>query len=429
MEKKIKILTLSDHPLSPSGVAHQTKAMIQGLLDKHPGKFSFFCLGGAIRHEKYEMITVDPEEYGEDWKILPVDGYGNEEQLRSFLRTEKPDIVWFMTDPRFWGWLWNMEDEIRATCPLVYYHVWDNHPAPKFNAKWYEGCDLIATISKVTDAIVNEVVPDGNTVYVPHAVDDKIFRKLEDDNELLQNWKDSFFERFPQHKGKFMFFWNNRNARRKQSGTLVHWFSKYLEKYGKDSAFMVMHTEPRDPHGQPLDYLIEEFGMAEDANIILSTVKVSPEELAVFYNVADCTINIADAEGFGLATLESLSCETPIIVNMTGGLQEQVTNGEEWFGIGIEPSSSSLIGSLDVPYIYEDRINENDFVESLNKMVTMSDSERKAMATSGKRHVQNNYNFDKYLNQWNEILTEVNETGGSWDTRKNYSSWNLEEIK
>ena len=45
------------------------------------------------------------------------------------------------------------------------------------------------------------------------------------------------------------------------------------------------------------------------------------------YNMADCTINISDAEGFGLATLESLACETPIIVNMTGGLQEQVTNG------------------------------------------------------------------------------------------------------
>ena len=35
-------------------------------------------------------------------------------------------------------------------------------------------------------------------------------------------------------------------------------------------------------------------------------------------------MNISDAEGFGLATLESLACETPIIVNMTGGLQEQV---------------------------------------------------------------------------------------------------------
>ena len=38
-----------------------------------------------------------------------------------------------------------------------------------------------------------------------------------------------------------------------------------------------------------------------------------------------CTVGISDAEGFGLSTFESLACETPIVVTMTGGLQEQVT--------------------------------------------------------------------------------------------------------
>ena len=33
MSKKIKILTLSDHPLSPSGVGTQTKYFCQGLLE------------------------------------------------------------------------------------------------------------------------------------------------------------------------------------------------------------------------------------------------------------------------------------------------------------------------------------------------------------------------------------------------------------
>ena len=58
-----------------------------------------------------------------------------------------------------------------------------------------------------------------------------------------------------------------------------------------------------------------------------------PDKLAEVYNAVDCTINISDAEGFGLATLESLSCGVPIIVNMTGGLPEQVTDGEK---IGLE---------------------------------------------------------------------------------------------
>ena len=81
------------------------------------------------------------------------------------------------------------------------------------------------------------------------------------------------------------------------------------------------------------------------------------------YNMGDVTINISDAEGFGLATLESLSCGTPILVNMTGGLQEQVTDGENWFGIGIEPTSKAVIGSQEVPYICEDRVSKEDFIK------------------------------------------------------------------
>ena len=98
---------------------------------------------------------------------------------------------------------------------------------------------------------------------------------------------------------------------------------------------------------------------------MLSTDKIDSNNLAAMYNAVDFTINISDAEGFGLATLESLSCGTPIIVNMTGGLKEQITDGENWFGYAIHPSSKAVIGSLQVPYIYEDRISQDDFNKAL----------------------------------------------------------------
>jgi glycosyltransferase involved in cell wall biosynthesis len=111
---------------------------------------------------------------------------------------------------------------------------------------------------------------------------------------------------------------------------------------------------------------------------MLSTDKYPPEHLAAIYNMADCTINISDAEGFGLATLESLSCGTPIIVNMTGGLQEQVTNGEEWFGIGLEPCSKAIIGSQEIPYIREDRFNKEEFVDALMEFYNLpADKEKR----------------------------------------------------
>lgn len=53
--------------------------------------------------------------------------------------------------------------------------------------------------------------------------------------------------------------------------------------------------------------------------------------MAFMYNMADITVNISDAEGFGLSCMESLACETPCIVNMTGGLQEQITDRKRIF--------------------------------------------------------------------------------------------------
>lgn len=413
--KKIKVFVVADSPLAPSGVAGQTRYMIEGLLKT--GKFSFVCFGGAIKHPDYTPIQVDP--YGEDWKIYPVDGYGNPDQVRSCLQVEKPDIMWIMTDPRFYVWLWSMENEIRSVVPLVYYHVWDNYPYPMFNKKYYMSNDFVATISKVTDNIVSYVAPEVERERVPHTVNTNIFKKQ--DKELVSDFLAQNGLAVDVDNRPFTFFWNNRNARRKQSGSVLWWFSEFLDRIGRDKARLIMHTEPKDPNGQDLAAIMDQLNL-NNGEVLISVKKVSLEELSMLYNSCDCTINISDAEGFGLATLESLSCEVPIVVNMTGGLQEQVTDGEEWFGKGIHPSSKAIIGSQEVPYIYEDRISKEDFINALEEMYNMSKEEREELGKKGREHVLKNYGFDDYVNQWIDIMEGVHERHGSWETRK-YKSW------
>jgi len=417
--KKKKVLVLSDHPMSPSGVGTQTKYMIETLLAT--GRYSFFCLGGAVKHENYNPVVT--EQWGDDWVIYPVDGYGTPEMIRSVIRKERPDVLWFMTDPRFYGWLWEIEDEIRPLVPMVYYHVWDNYPYPHYNKPHYLSCDVIATISKVTDDLVRTVCPERETIHIPHAVASNIFRPI-GKKEIAAFKK----EHFSEEEGKVVFFWNNRNARRKQSGTLIFWFKKFLDKVGHDKAMLLMHTDVKDPNGQDLEAIVHNLGLT-NGEVKFSTAKLEPEHLSMLYNTADCTINISDAEGFGLATLESLSCGTPIIVNMTGGLQEQVTDGEEWFGIGLEPASKAIIGSQDIPYIREDRLNEDDFINALCKMFEMSKEEREELGKKGRNHVLKNYGFDHFQQKWVETMDHVIEKYGSWDTRKNYQNWSLEEVK
>jgi glycosyltransferase involved in cell wall biosynthesis len=211
------------------------------------------------------------------------------------------------------------------------------------------------------------------------------------------------------------------------SGTLIWWFKELLDEVGHDKAVLLMHTDPRDPHGQDLPHILEHLGMT-DGQVLLSSNKVAADGLANMYNAADYTIGISDAEGFGLSTLESLSCGTPIIVNMTGGLQEQVTDGKNWFGWGIQPASKAIIGSLQVPYIYEDRIAQEDFNNVMKKALALTAPKYKKLSEMGLKHVEDNYNFENYEQTWVKLMDEIIETNGSWSERKNYKRWHLMEV-
>ena len=135
-KKKFKVLVLSDHALSTSGVGTQTRHLINGLLKKDCWTFRQF--GAAIKHTNYDTVVVN-----EDFIIKPIDGFGNPDLIRVTLATEKPDLLFIFTDPRFFTWLFEIEDEIHQICPIVWWHVWDNYPYPKFNNTFYAATDVI----------------------------------------------------------------------------------------------------------------------------------------------------------------------------------------------------------------------------------------------------------------------------------------------
>jgi hypothetical protein len=50
------------------------------------------------------------------------------------------------------------------------------------------------------------------------------------------------------------------------------------------------------------------------------------------------------------------------------------------------------------------------------------------MSIQGREHVKNNYNWDVYKNRWIELVDNIVETQGSWDTRQGYQRWHLLEV-
>ena len=135
-KKKKKIILLSDDLRMSSGVGTMSREIVMGTIRE----YDWVQIAGAIKHPDAGKIVdlndATRDETGVDdayLKLYPVDGYGSQELLRQLINTEKPDAILHYTDPRFWGWLYDMEHEVRQQCPILYYNIWDDLPYPRWN--------------------------------------------------------------------------------------------------------------------------------------------------------------------------------------------------------------------------------------------------------------------------------------------------------
>ncbi len=417
MTKKKKILVLSDHALSTSGVGCQTRFLIEGLLARHPGEWTFRQFGAAVKHSDYRTITVN-----DDFIIKPIDGFGDPNLIRTTLAIEKPDILLLFTDPRFFIWLWEMEDEIHQVCPIAYWHVWDNHPVPTYNSVLYESTDLINCHSYLTYKFVNDMYP-GKTNFVPHALPDDLFFPIPEDQKKM--FKSQVVS--PERSDHFIAFWVNRNAKRKRPNDLLwSWkifMDKLQEKHGHQKASLLLHTQPDDQEGPNLYAAAEMLGIED--SIIFSPDRVEFEKMNILHNISDCVVNISYAEGFGLSTLEAMKTGTPIIATKTGGLWRQVEDHRDGThnGIALDVEFKSMVGSQNVPFIFEDYVSAETIANAFMEMYEMGPEERSRLGKKARDYVQSEFHLDTTIDLWHNTLTDLH---NNW--KENQKRWVLKEI-
>ncbi len=401
-EDRKKILLLCDDIRMTSGISTMAREMILGT-SHH---FNWVNVGGAIKHpEKNKRLDLseDTNKIAEitDSSVIvyPVDGYGHPDMIRELIKYEKPDALMIFTDPRYWVWLFQMEHEIRQKIPLIYLNIWDDLPYPMYNKNFYNSCDALLAISKQTENINRVVLGKDakNKVikYVPHGIDEKTFHPITSDQTeylVLQEFKNQFF------KGKeydYTVLWNSRNIRRKSTSDLLLAWKIFIDKMDEEKAkkcALVLHTQPIDDNGTDLPAVVEmlfDYNQSGKYNIIFSDKKLGPAEMNLLYNSADICALISSNEGWGLSITEAMMCGKPIIAGVTGGMQDQMRFADEngkWiefteeFGSNhrgkykspgfwaypVYPSNISLVGSVQTPYIYDDRLDPDDVAKMLS---------------------------------------------------------------
>ena len=152
MAKK-KILLLSDDLRMHSGVSTMSRELVIGTVHH----YDWVQIAGAINHpDKGKIIGLSDEIQKttnvKDASVVlyPTAGYGNEDLLYTVMARENPDAIMHFTDPRYWGWLYAIERELRKKIPITYLNIWDDLPYPMWNRPFYESCDALFSISKQT---------------------------------------------------------------------------------------------------------------------------------------------------------------------------------------------------------------------------------------------------------------------------------------
>ena len=410
-----KILLLTDDIRVHSGVAQIGRELVVNT----SGHYNWVQLAGSIHHpEKGKLLDlsddINKERGLEDSyvKLYPVDGYGDEEILRKIIQLEKPDAILLITDPRYFMWLFQMEEEIRSQIPIAYLNIWDDLPAPQYNEEFYESCDALFGISKQTVAINQIVLGDkanGKVIkYVPHGLDDKKFFPIEGINEEYSKFKNDITS---NSQRDFILLFNSRNIRRKSiPDALVAWklFTDSITPEEKEKCLFILHTEPSSEHGTDLPAVIEYLFGEDEKSIIISNQKLPHQYMNYLYNMADGVILLSSAEGWGLALTESLLTGTPFIANVTGGMQDQmrfVDGNGEWYTnskempsnhkgtytkhgnwvLPVYPKALSLVGSPVTPYIWDDRCTAEEAADRISELYSMGKEDRKTRGEKGRK--------------------------------------------
>ena len=214
MAKRKKILLLSDDLRMNSGVGTMSREFVLGTLDH----YEWVQIGGAIKHpDEGKIIDMNDSVRKETGiekaylKIYPVSGYGNPDILKQVMMMEKDvEAILHYTDPRFWGWLYQMEHELRQNTPIFYYNIWDDLPYPRWNEPFYESCDLIMNISKQTHNIVQNVCQkkertDWDSTYVPHGINEDHFYPVDKNHKEWGNLLQ--FKRTMTRDKDYKFIW------------------------------------------------------------------------------------------------------------------------------------------------------------------------------------------------------------------------------
>jgi glycosyltransferase involved in cell wall biosynthesis len=454
-----KILLICDDIRVHSGVATVARELVLNTAQH----FNWVNVGGAINHpEQGKRLDLSPDTNTNtgltDSSIIlyPSNGYGDANLIRQLISIEKPDAIFLITDPRYFIWLFQIENEVRKKMPIIYLNIWDDYPAPMYNRGYYESCDALLAISKQTKNINELVLGDKakNKIieYVPHGLNEEVFTPLDkNDKELIEFRK----QLFGGKEFDFVMFFNSRNIRRKQIPDTLFAYKIFIDSLTDEQArkcAFVLHTQVVDDNGTDLEAVREMlFGSDSKYNILFSNQVLDPKGMNMLYNCSDVQVLLTNNEGWGLSLTEAMLAGNPIIANVTGGMQDQMrfSKKDKWidfdadfpsnhngtikehgeWAFPVYPTNRSIQGSPLTPYIWDDRCNAEDAAEQIKAVYNLGKEKRQALGLKGREWALSDEAGFTAENMGKKVIETLDKLFKTWKPREKYELINANETQ
>lgn len=196
--------------------------------------------------------------------------------------------------------------------------------------EWIRRTDCVITVSNHAKSEIEHFFPDarGKTHVVYNGIDLKTYVKQ--DKKSVESMK----KKIGIH-GDYLLYLGNIEPRKNLSRLLDGYMA--LPKSLKEKYSLIIVGG----HGWNNEEIIDKIHEAQynGERIILPNSYIEDEFLPALYSGASLLVHVAIYEGFGVSPLQSLACETPVVVSNTSSLPEVVGD----CGVFCDPNDTKSI--------------------------------------------------------------------------------------
>ena len=362
----MKIVTMSDNPLLPTGQARVHREIATAL---HNAGHQVTAIG---------WHRDPPRTYNVPFKIISCDNVKfGQDVFDEIMLNEQPELLITIGDP--WQVSYIPRMRMRQTCVWCQYLAVDGERLdgglPNFWIPVLENADKVIAYTEYGKIAIERTLPSllGKVDIIYHGVDHKVFipYSAEQRKKVRQ-----------QHgiDDKFIFLVVARNQPRKNISHILLAWKRFIANGNYKNCRLWLHMNFKDTQGIDMAGLIDNYRLNDSDSILYfqqiaeqsSGIDLLPEsKLVDLYNFSDRLVN-ASSEGYGLPIIEAMSCKLPCILLNHSAPAELGANGRALFVDVAYDALGRYFTERPFPDI-------DDMIRMFKKAYNMKDEQRQIM--------------------------------------------------